>query len=119
MANQKTKVLVVGGGFAGIKTALELSANPNFDVTLLSDQENFRYYPTLYHTATGGRLSASQIALSEIFAGKDLNIVQDTAKTLDRQAKKLTGKSGKQYDYDYLVLALGVVTNYFGIKGLE
>ncbi|MGH7157115.1 MAG: NAD(P)/FAD-dependent oxidoreductase [Candidatus Saccharimonadales bacterium] len=119
MANQKTKVLVVGGGFAGIKTALELAGNSNFDVTLLSDQKNFRYYPTLYHTATGGRLSASQIPLSEIFTGKDISLVQDTAKALDRKAKKITGKSGKSYSYDYLVLALGVVTNYFGIKGLE
>src|SRR5579864_2285277 len=113
MANQKTKILILGGGFGGIKTALELADNPSVDVTLLSDQANFRYYPTLYRTATGGRLSASQIPLSEIFKGKNIKIVHDTAKTIDRQDKKIIGSSGKTYGYDDLVLALGVVTNYF------
>jgi NADH:ubiquinone reductase (H+-translocating) len=119
MANQKTKVLVVGGGFAGIKTALELSDHPSLSVSLISDHENFRYYPTLYQAATGGRLPASQIPFSEIFDGKDVKLVHDSIKTLDREAKKITGTSGKNYTYDVLVLALGVVTNYFGIKGLK
>ena len=42
MVNKKTKVVVLGGGFAGIKTALELSGNSNIQVSLISDQENFR-----------------------------------------------------------------------------
>ena len=52
----KQKILVVGGGFGGIKAALELSKGDNrkFDITLVSDQANFRYYPALYRTATGG-----------------------------------------------------------------
>src|SRR5215216_3702898 len=46
----KPKILVVGGGFGGIKAALELSKGDNskFDITLVSDQANFRYYPALY-----------------------------------------------------------------------
>src|SRR6266404_309095 len=119
MVNQKTKVLILGGGFGGKKTALELADKPNVYVTLLSDQTNFRYYPTLYRTATGGRLSASQIPLGEIFKARDIKIVHDTAKTLDRQGRKIIGSSGRTYGYDDLVLALGVVTNYFGIKGLK
>jgi NADH dehydrogenase FAD-containing subunit len=52
----KQKILIVGGGFSGIKAALELSKGDNskFDITLVSDQANFRYYPALYRTATGG-----------------------------------------------------------------
>ena len=42
----RQKILIVGGGFGGIKAALELSKGDNskFDITLVSDQANFRYY---------------------------------------------------------------------------
>ena len=116
---QRKKVLILGGGFGGIKAALELAGHPSFAVTLLSDQENFRYYPMLYRTATGGKQMASQIPLSEIFAGKDLQLAKDSALSLDRLAQKVGTGSGKTYNYDVLIVALGVVTNFFGIKGLS
>lgn len=119
MANKTNKVLIVGGGFGGIKAALELSNNENFNISLLSDQKNFRYYPTLFRAATGGKMSASQIPLSEIFAGKNIELINDTANKLNQEDKKIIGASGKSYSYDVLVLALGVVTNFFGIKGLK
>lgn len=115
----KRKILVLGGGFGGIKTALELADHSAFHVTLVSDQENFRYYPMLYRTATGGRQIASEIPLREILAGKKIRLVKDSAVNLDRSAKKIKGSSGKAYGYDTLVVALGVVTNFFGIKGLD
>jgi NADH dehydrogenase len=98
MANQKTNVVVLGGGFAGIKAALELSSNQR--------------------AATGGKMAAANIPLAEIFSGKPVEIIQDTIKLLDRDAKQLKGKEGS-YKYDILVIALGAITNYFGIKGLE
>ncbi|HEY5549958.1 MAG TPA: FAD-dependent oxidoreductase [Candidatus Saccharimonadales bacterium] len=119
MASEKQKVLILGGGFGGVKTALELANHPHFAVTLMSDQLNFRYYPALYQAATGGSPVASSIPLSEIFAGKNVRIVQDSAKKLDRHSKQIHCKSGKIYGYDVLVVALGVITNYFGIKGLK
>ncbi|MEX0881299.1 MAG: FAD-dependent oxidoreductase [Candidatus Saccharimonadales bacterium] len=119
MNDEKTKLLILGGGFGGVKTALELADNPNFSVTLISDQMNFRYYPALYHAATGGNPLASSIPLSEIFADKHVKVINDRAKKLDREARKLECASGKSYPYDILVVALGVVTNYFGIKGLK
>ncbi len=119
MARNKTNVLILGGGFGGIKTALELAGHEAFDVTLLSDQENFRYYPTLYRTATGGSEVASSIPLAEIFKGKGVHIVKETAQSIDRQARIVKTKSSKKYAYDVLIVALGVVTNFFGIKGLD
>jgi NADH dehydrogenase len=119
MRTQKQKVLIVGGGFGGVKTALELADSKHYSVTLLSDQTDFRYYPALYHAATGGDTKASSIPLAEIFVDKDILLVRDTAKKLARDAKAVECASGKSYSYDVLVLALGVVTNYFGIKGLE
>ena len=115
----KQKVLILGGGFGGIKAALELCKSGDFEVTLLSDQPDFRYYPTLYKAATGGKLNASQIPLQEIFSGTDVAIVKDLAKTLDRANKTVIGQSGHKYTYEKLIVALGVVTNYFGIDGLE
>lgn len=115
----KEKILVVGGGFGGVKAALELSEDPHFHVTLLSDQTELRYYPTLYHTATGGKRANSSIPLREIFAGKAVAIEQGRATTVDRKAKTVTAEDGKVYEYDTLILGLGVVTNYFGIPGLQ
>jgi NADH dehydrogenase len=118
MTDKKTKVLVLGGGFAGIKAALELAGNSNFSVSLISDQSNFRYYPTLYRAATGGSMKAASIPLAEIFKDKAVRVINDSIEAVDRPNQKLAGKA-KDYSYDVLVVALGVVTNYFGIKGLE
>jgi NADH dehydrogenase len=114
----KQRVLIVGGGFAGVKTALELSGDEHFDITLLTDREDFRYYPTLYHTATGGKRASSSVSYGDIFEGKGLTLAIGSAKTLDRKAKTIVTEDGSSYGYDYLVLALGVVTNYFSIPGL-
>lgn len=116
---QAKKVLILGGGFGGIKAALELEADPSFEVTLLSDQDSFRYYPTLYHAVIGGSPLASAIPLSEIFEGKQVIVIKDAAKKLDRDSKTIVAASGKSYTYDALVVALGMVTNFFGIKGLK
>ncbi len=113
------KVVIVGGGFGGIKTSLELSDDSNFDVTLISDQDNFRYYPTLFRAATGNKMSSASIPLSEVLSGKNVELVIDQILQLSRDKKEVRTKTGKNYKYDYLVVALGVVTNYFGIKGLK
>ncbi|HET9098592.1 MAG TPA: FAD-dependent oxidoreductase [Candidatus Saccharimonadales bacterium] len=116
---QKTeKVLIVGGGFAGVKAALELKNSPHFDVTLLSDTDELRYYPTLYHTATGSSSSNSSISLKSIFAGSDIKIAKGEAVSLDRKARIITTTDNRTFSYDALIIALGVVTNYFGIPGL-
>lgn len=114
----KEKILIVGGGFAGVKAALELADDRRFDVTLLSDRPDFRYYPTLYHTATGGKRAGGSMSLRQLFHGKAVNLVQGSAAGLDRRAKQLQTADGQALAYDTLIIALGVVTNYFGIQGL-
>jgi len=112
------KILIVGGGFGGVKAALGLADDPRFDVTLLTEDAEFRYYPTLFRTATGGKRANSSIPLDQIFADKAVKIVRGTAATLDRKTKSVTTKESQTYEYDTLIIGLGVVTNYFGIAGL-
>lgn len=119
MANDKLDVLVVGGGFGGIKTALELAGDERCRVTLLSDHSHFRYYPALYRAATGGKLAGSRIRLSNLVGDSPVKFVRATAKKLDQAKKQIITEDGQTFPYDKLVLALGSVTNYFGIKGLQ
>lgn len=115
----KHRVVIVGGGFGGLKAALELSKSENVAVTLVSDQTDFRYYPSLYHTATGGLRAQSSIPLGTILTDGSVQVVKGVAERVDRHQKAVDLKGGKTIPYDTLILALGVVTNYFGIKGLD
>jgi NADH dehydrogenase len=113
-------ITIVGGGFGGVKTALELAKNPNSHITLITDKADFQYYPALYGAATGHSHLESWVPLTTIFAGKrNVAIQQDTIEAIDPKAKSLQGKSGIIYHYETCVLALGTVTTYFGIDGLE
>jgi NADH dehydrogenase len=112
-------VLILGGGFGGVKAALKLANNPHFSVTLLSEDTDLRYYPTLFHTATGGKRANSSIPLSIIFKEKNVTVEQGTAATVDRKAKTVATTDGRIFEYDTLIIGLGVVTNYFGIAGLQ
>ena len=114
----RRKIVIVGGGFGGIKSSLLLAKNPNFDVSLVTDHPNFRYYPTLFRTATGGVDQLSSIPLDQIFRKLPINVHISSAQTIDRVAHKLT-TSNEVLDYDILILALGVKTNFFHIPGLE
>lgn len=115
----KERVLIVGGGFGGVKAALELADDDRFKVTLLSDQPFLRYYPTLYRTATGGLGANSNIPLKKLFEEKDITVALGRATSVDRKVKTVTTDDERVFPYDTLILALGVVTNYFGIQGLQ
>ena len=113
-------ITIVGGGFAGVKAALELSKDHSIRVTLISNKPDFQYYPALYSTATGHSHLESWVPLGTIFKGiKNVAIELDTITSIDPVAKEVKGKSGKAYSYERCILALGVVTTYFGIEGLE
>jgi NADH dehydrogenase len=113
-------ITIVGGGFGGIKAALELAKDPVNRITLISDKPDFQYYPALYSAATGHSHLESWVPLGEIFADrKSIHVSLDTITAIDSSAKKLTGASGKEYTYEKCILALGTVTTYFGIEGLN
>lgn len=113
------KITVVGGGFGGVKAALELIKDPKNQVTLISDRPNFQYYPALYSTATGHSHLQSWVPLGEIFADRPIEIYIDTIVSIDHETRILRAESGELYDYDVCIFALGNVTTYFGIEGLD
>ncbi|MDB5160232.1 MAG: dehydrogenase Ndh [Candidatus Saccharibacteria bacterium] len=113
-------ITIVGGGFGGVKAALELSKDPKSKITLISDKTDFQYYPGLYSAATGRSHLQAWVPLGEIFAGiNNIQVVIDTISTIDKATKTLRAISGAKYTYHTLILALGSVTTYFGIKGLD
>lgn len=117
---QKTRVIIVGGGFGGVKTALELANKPHFEVTLISDGTNFEYHGALYRTATGNSPMEVVIPLREIFARViNVSVVLDQAQRLDPDIKVVRSSTGNSYAYDKLVLALGNNINYFGLADMD
>lgn len=112
-------ITIVGGGFGGVKAALELAKDDSIKITLISANRNFVYYPSLYSTATGHDHKESWVPLEFIFrTHPNIKVVYDTISTINPDRKTLTGKK-LRYHYSKLILALGSVTTYFGIEGLD
>lgn len=113
-------ITIVGGGFGGIKAALELAKDKRNSITLISNKPDFQYYPALYSSATGHSHLESWVPLGTVFAGiENIHVTLDTITSIDGNEKTLQGESGTTYKYERCILALGVVTTYFGIKGLD
>ena len=119
MAHKK-RLVIVGGGFGGVKTAIELAGEKNLDITLISDKDHFLYYPSLYETATGSARRVSIASLGDVLSPYPrIRHVMGEMVGLDTQRKHVVLKDGSHVDYDMVVLALGVVTSYFGLEGLD
>src|SRR5438105_10794492 len=107
-----TRVVIVGGGFAGVKAARVLAADNRFAVTLISSRPDFEYHAALYRSATGHSPLEVAIPLAEILQRTKVKICHDSLTKIDAKAKTVTGQNGTVYPYDKLILALGTVTAY-------
>lgn len=113
------KIVIVGGGFGGVKAARELAKHSDkFKVTLISDRSCFEYHASLYRSATGRSVLEVDTPLSDIFAGTKVNVVSDQVTGVDLAGKQVIGSSGSEYTYDKLILAVGSAPAYLGIKGI-
>lgn len=112
---QKPKVVIVGGGFAGMMCAKALKNTP-VDV-LLIDRRNFHLFqPLLYQVATGG-LSPANIAapLRSIFRRQpNVQVIMGSVSSFDREASRVMLEDGTSRAFDYLVVATGSTHHYFG-----
>lgn len=112
------KIVVVGGGFAGLKLAKKLRGK-DYQVLLLDKNNYHQFQPLFYQVATAGlEPSAISFPLRKIFHNTP-NVTFRMAEALqvDQDQKRLFTNVG-YVDYDFLVLALGADTNYFGLESI-
>jgi NADH dehydrogenase len=108
------RVVVLGGGFGGLAVCKEL-CDRRFAVTLIDRQNHHLFQPLLYQVATGG-LSAPEIAhpiRSILRDRKNVTVLMEDVLSVDL-ARRCVKLSQSEIDYDYLVIALGARTGYFG-----
>lgn len=112
-------VVIVGGGFAGVYAARGLLKRRDVKVTLISKRNYFLFIPMLHEVATGG-LSGYNLAepYRGILRGKNFSFLQDEVREVDLVKRHVACAHG-EVPYDYLVLATGSTTNFFGTKGAE
>jgi NADH dehydrogenase len=109
------RIIIVGGGFAGLNLAKKLSNNPRFEVTVV-DKNNYHFFAPLLYQVSTAFVEPSNISYPfrrlfqrwkniRFYMGKLLRVIPET-NTIETDNGNLT--------YDYLVLAMGTETNFFG-----
>lgn len=117
--NQKKRVVIVGGGLGGLRLAEDLCGS-GMQVVLI-DKNNFHQFPPLIYQIASAGIDPSSISFPfrQIFRKrKDFYFRMAEARMVDSEKKILQTSIGK-IDYDYLVLAAGATTNFFGNKNIE
>ena len=125
-----TKILILGGGFGGIRAALDLEKKLKGEaqITLVDKNGYHLFLPALYEVASAYNTKKDPFAVrlkksicipySTIFENRDVEFVQGEIAGIDIVTKKVFA-SGRVIEYDYLLLALGSQTNDFGIPGVK
>lgn len=117
------KIVVLGGGYAGVLTAKKLAKkfkkNKDVQITLI-DKQSYHTMLTELHEVAAGRVDEESIRmdLKRIFAGRNVEVVLDEIKTIDFDQKVLVSDQ-QSYEYDYLVIGTGCKPTFFGIPGAE
>jgi|AntRauTorcE11897_2_1112592.scaffolds.fasta_scaffold00031_11 NADH dehydrogenase len=113
-------IVIIGGGFGGIRTARKLRKNKNVKVTVVNEKEDFRYCPALYRAATGYKMGTARLPIEwMLLDSNNADIEINKATQIDPDTNTITLADESSLSYDYAVLALGSVTTYFSIDGLH
>jgi NADH dehydrogenase len=118
MAAKEARILIIGGGFGGVFTALDLADAGQ--VTLVSREDHFLFTPLLYEYLSG-EVEAWHIAphYNELLDDR-IRFIRGDVTDVDFQAREVTieGRLGREA-YDVLVLAVGGISNYWNVEGAE
>jgi len=115
---RRPRVVVVGGGFAGMSAVRELRKADV--VVLLIDKNGYTtFQPLLYQVATGGLNPGDVTFYLRAFTSrfKNADFLRAVVTGVDTEAKKVRLDDDRTVDYDYLVVSCGVTANFFGIPG--
>ena len=116
--DKRPRVLVLGGGFAGIGAAQKLKKS-DVDVVLVDGHDYHTFQPLLYQVATG-LLEQPAVGhpVRDLFHGQDnIRVHQDRVTGIDLEKREVRFGELEALGYDYLVLALGAEVNFFGVEG--
>lgn len=119
----KSKIVIIGAGYAGILTAKKLAKkfkkNDDVSITII-DRNPFHTMLTELHEVAANRVDEDsiKISLKKVFTGRKVSIVLDTVKSIDFDKHLINGMN-ENYSYDYVVLAAGSKPTYFGVTGAE
>lgn len=114
------KLIILGGGFGGLRLARKLSNQKGFDITLIDRFNYHQFQPLFYQVATAG-LDASNISfpLRKVFQkSKNVRFRMAEVEAIDTIAKLVITSEGN-HAYDVLVIAMGATTNFFNNANLE
>ena len=114
----KKRVVIVGAGFGGVKVAKLLDGS-NLDVTIV-DRNNFHLFQPLLYQLSTSEIDENEIAypVRAFFRNSsNVNFLMATAEDVDKENKILKTSEG-DVPFDYLVLAAGATTNFFGMKSI-
>jgi len=115
----RKRIVIVGAGFGGLQLAQDLE-NTGYDILLIDKNNYHQFQPLMYQVATA-RLEPASISfpLRKVFQhSKNVRIRIAEVLSVDTQ-NKILRTSIDDFEYDYLVIAVGCTTNYFGNEAIE
>lgn len=121
LASETLPTLILGGGFAGLFTALHLSRQHYTTPTILIDREwSFIFKPLLYEVLSG-EMNMQFIChrYDSLLHKSGITFIRDEVQSIDLQQRQVRLASGLHYSYSNLVLSLGGVVGYCGVKGAK
>ncbi|MES2830348.1 MAG: NAD(P)/FAD-dependent oxidoreductase [Bacteroidota bacterium] len=114
------KIVIVGGGFAGLNLAKALANHDSYQVTLV-DKNNYHFFPPLLYQVSTAFIEASNISypFRRMFQGKkNLSFYMGGLLKINPEQNTIDTENGS-LSYDYLVLSMGTETNYFGMENVK
>lgn len=117
--NTSYQILIIGGGAAGITVASQLKKkNQNLKMAIIEPSENHYYQPAWTLVGGGEYALEDTIKKEEQFIPQGVTWIKDYAENINPDANQVTTKTGKTFNYDYLVVCPGISIDWAKIEGL-